>query len=132
MKVKKIHHIGIAISNLDEAAKLYTEALGLKINVMEDVLDQKVRTAVINIGESKIELLEALSPDSTIAKFIEKKGEGIHHMAVEVDNLEAAIQEMKAKGVPMIDEKPRGGVEKTKIAFVHPKGSKILLELVEN
>ena len=131
MNVKKIQHIGIAVNNLNEAAKLYTEVLGLKINVMEDVPDQKVRTAVINIGESKIELLEALSPDSAIAKFIEKRGEGIHHIAVEVDNIEEAIQEIKAKGIPMIDEKPRGGVEKTKIAFVHPKGAKILLEIVE-
>jgi methylmalonyl-CoA epimerase len=131
MKVKKIQHIGIAVNNIDEALKLYTDVLGLKVEATEDVVEQKVKTAIINIGESKIELLEATSPDSAVAKFIEKKGEGIHHLAVEVDNVEAAIQEIKAKGVPMIDEKPRGGVQKTKIAFVHPRGSKILLEIVE-
>jgi len=131
MKVKKIQHIGIAVNNLAEATKLYTEVLGLKVEATEDVAEQKVRTAIINIGESKIELLEATSPDSAIAKFIEKKGEGIHHLAVEVEDVEAAIQEIKAKGLTMIDEKPRGGVQKTQIAFVHPKGSKILLEIVE-
>jgi methylmalonyl-CoA/ethylmalonyl-CoA epimerase len=131
MKVKKIQHIGIAVNNLNEAVKLYTDVLGLKVEAIEDVVEQKVKTAIINIGESKIELLEATSPDSTIAKFIEKNREGIHHMAVEVDSVAEAIAEMKAKGIPMIDEKPRGGVQNTRIAFVHPKGSKILLELVE-
>ena len=130
MKVTKIQHLGIAVNNLQEAAKLYTD-LGLKVDNMEEVPSQKTRTAIINIGESKIELLEAMTPDSVIAKFIESRGEGLHHVGVEVDDLQAAIAEMKAKGYRMIDETPRGGVEKTSIAFIHPKSSKILLELVE-
>jgi methylmalonyl-CoA/ethylmalonyl-CoA epimerase len=131
MKVKKIDHLGIAVKNLDEALKLYTEVLGLKVDAYETLEEQKVKTAIIQVGESKIELLESTAPDGTIAAFIEKRGEGIHHLALTVSNIEEALKEIKAKNIPLIDEKPRKGVQNTRIGFLHPKGSKILLELVE-
>ena len=127
----KIDHIGIAVNSIEEAVKLYTEVLGLEVSRMETVEEQKVRTAIIPVGESKIELLESTSPEGTIAKFIEKRGEGIHHLALGVSNIEDALETLKEKGIPLIDEKPRKGVENTRIAFLHPKGTKILLELVE-
>lgn len=129
--VVKIDHIGIAVNSIEEAVKLYTEVLGLEVSRMETVEEQKVRTAIISVGESKIELLESTSPEGTIAKFIEKRGEGIHHLALGVSNIEDALETLKAKGIPLIDEKPRKGIENTRIAFLHPKGTKILLELVE-
>lgn len=129
--VVKIDHIGIAVNSIEEAVKLYTEVLGLEVSSMETVEEQKVRTAIISVGESKIELLESTSPEGTIAKFIEKRGEGIHHLALGVSNIEDALKTLKAKGIPLIDEKPRKGIENTRIAFLHPKGTKILLELVE-
>ena len=129
--VVKIDHIGIAVNSIEEAVKLYTEVLGLEVSGMETVEEQKVRTAIIPVGESKIELLESTSPEGTIAKFIEKRGEGIHHLALGVSNIEDTLETLKAKGIPLIDEKPRKGVENTRIAFLHPKGTKILLELVE-
>ncbi len=129
--VVKIDHIGIAVNSIEEAVKLYTEVLGLEVSSMETVEEQKVRTAIISVGESKIELLESTSPEGTIAKFIEKRGEGIHHLALGVSNIEDALETLKAKGIPLIDEKPRKGIENTRIAFLHPKGTKILLELVE-
>jgi len=129
--VVKIDHIGIAVNDIEEAVKLYTDVLGLKVSGMETVEEQKVRTAIIPAGESKIELLESTSPEGTIAKFIEKRGEGIHHLALGVSNIEDTLETLKEKGIPLIDEKPRKGVENTRIAFLHPKGTKILLELVE-
>ena len=129
--VAKIDHIGIAVNNIEEAVKLYTDVLGLKVSGTETVEEQKVKTAIIPVGESKIELLESTSPEGTIAKFIEKRGEGIHHLALGVSNIEEALETLKEKGIPLIDEKPRKGVENTRIAFLHPKGTKILLELVE-
>ena len=129
--ITKIDHIGIAVNNIEEAVKLYTDVLGLRVSGMETVEEQKVKTAIIPVGESKIELLESTSPEGTIAKFIEKRGEGIHHLALGVSNIEDALEKLKGKGIPLIDEKPRKGVENTRIAFLHPKGTKILLELVE-
>jgi len=129
--VAKIDHIGIAVNSIEEAVKLYTDILGLEVSKMETVEEQKVRTAIIPVGESKIELLESTSPEGTIAKFIEKRGEGIHHLALGVSNIEDALETLKEKGIPLIDEKPRKGVDNTRIAFLHPKGTKILLELVE-
>ena len=131
MNVKKVDHLGIAVKNLDEAVKLYTEVLGLKVDAYETLDEQKVKTAIITVGESKIELLESTTPDGTIATFIEKRGEGLHHLALTVSNIEAALQELKVKNVLLIDEKPRRGVLQTRIGFLHPKGTKILLELVE-
>lgn len=130
--IGKIDHIGIAVKNLDEALKLYTDVLGLHVDALETVEEQKVKTAIIKVGESKIELLESTSADGTIAAFIEKRGEGIHHLALGVKNLEETLEKLKAHNIPLIDQKPRRGVQNTRIAFIHPKGSKILLELVEN
>ena len=130
--VLKVDHIGIAVNNIEEAVKLYTEVLGLEVSGMETVEEQKVRTAIIPVGDSKIELLESTSPEGVIAKYIEKRGEGMHHLALGVDNLQKTLEILKEKGIPLIDEKPRKGVENTNIAFLHPKGTKILLELVEH
>lgn len=130
--IARIDHIGIAVNSIDEAIKLYTEVLGLKLSGVETVAEQKVKTAIFPVGESKIELLESTSPDGVIAKFIEKRGEGIHHLALAVDNIQEALEMLKQKGIPLIDEKPRKGVENTSIAFLHPRGTKILLELVES
>ncbi len=129
--IKKINHIGIAVNSIEEAVKLYTDVLGLKLKGVEVVADQKVKTAIIPVGESKIELLESTDPDGVIAKYIERRGEGIHHLALEVSNLQDALDTLAKQGVALIDEKPRNGVEDTKIAFLHPKGTKLLIELVE-
>lgn len=131
MKINKVHHIGIAVNDIDEAAKLYTEVLGLEITNIEIVSDQNAKTAIIPVGETKIELIQSTSPEGTIAKFIEKKGEGLHHVALEVEDIKGALQTLSDKGIRLIDENPRKGVENTDIAFLHPKGTKILLELVE-
>ena len=129
--IKKINHIGIAVSSIEEAVKLYTDVLGLELKGVEVVADQKVKTAIIPVGESKIELLESTDPDGVIAKYIERRGEGIHHLALEVSNLQDALDTLAKQGVALIDEKPRNGVEGTRIAFLHPKGTKVLIELVE-
>ncbi len=130
--ITKINHIGIAVSNLNDAVKLYTEALGLKVTGIEVVEEQKVRTAIIPVGDAKIELLESTSPEGPIAKHIEKRGEGLHHIALEVSDIQDALKTLVKKGIPLIDEKPRKGVENTTIAFLHPKGTKVLLELVQS
>jgi methylmalonyl-CoA epimerase len=132
MQTQRIDHVGIAVKSIDEAAKLYTD-LGLKVEGTEVVESQKVKVAFIPIGESRIELLESTAPDGNIAKFIESKGEGIHHLAVKVDNLEKALEELAAKGYALIDKAPRVGAGGHKIAFVHPKATKgVLLELTES
>ncbi len=131
--IVKINHVGIAVNSIDEAVKLYTEVLGLKVQDIEVVADQKVKTAIIPVGESKIELIESTDAEGTIAKYIEKRGEGLHHLALEVSNIEEALATLVNKGVALIDEKPRNGVENTRIAFLHPKETKrVLLELVES
>ena len=128
---KKIDHVGIAVKNLEEAIKVW-EGLGLKVDEIEEVPDQKVRTAIIHIGESRIELLEPTAEDSPIAKFIAKRGEGIHHIALGVTNIEEHLKELKEKGYRLIDEEPRIGAGGAKIAFVHPKAvTGVLLELCE-
>ncbi|MBI2830708.1 MAG: methylmalonyl-CoA epimerase [Chloroflexi bacterium] len=129
--ITRINHIGIAVNSISDVLKLYTEALGLKLKDIEIVEEQKVRTAIIPVGESKIELLESTDPEGVIAKFIEKKGEGLHHLALEVDNIEAAMANIEKQGVQLVDKKPRKGVENTSIAFLHPKGTRALIELVE-
>jgi len=129
--IKKINHIGIAVNSIVDAAKLYTEGLGLKVKDIEIVEAQKVRTAIIPVGESKIELIESTDPEGVIAKYIEKRGEGLHHLALEVSDIQAALDTLREKGVQLIDERPRIGVENTKIAFLHPKETKLLIELVE-
>ncbi|MBR6244666.1 methylmalonyl-CoA epimerase [bacterium] len=128
---RKINHIGIAVNNIAEFTELYRDILGLEPAGEEIVEDQKVKVGFFNIGESRIELLEPTSPESPIAKFIEKKGEGIQHLAISSDDVEADIALMKSKGLRMIDETPRNGAHGTRIAFIHPKGTKILLELTQ-
>ena len=132
MKVGKVDHIGIAVKNLDETLKFYRDILGLECMGTEVVEEQKVKVAFLPIGDTEIELLESTEDDGPIAKFIEKKGEGIQHIAFKVVNIEEAIENMKAKGVRMIDEKPRYGAGGAKIAFCHPKSTNgVLVELSE-
>ena len=129
----KINHIGIAVTSIDNALKLYADVLGLEIKGREVIEEQKVKTAILSVGEGKIELLESTAPDSPIARHIEKFGEGLHHIALEVTDIEDALKKLSEQGVPLIDEKPRKGVENTKIAFLHPKGTgRVLLELVQS
>ena len=130
--VGRVDHIGIAVKDIEQAKKFYTEFLGMKALGEEVVEEQKVKVCFIPCGDSEIELLESTSPEGPIAKHIEKKGEGIQHIALRVDNIEAAIADLMAKGVRMIDEKPRYGAGGAKIAFVHPKSTGgILLEISE-
>ncbi|MDO9391764.1 MAG: methylmalonyl-CoA epimerase [bacterium] len=132
MQTSQIDHIGIAVKNIEEAAKLYQD-LGLSVQGTEVVESQKVKVAFIGIGQSRIELLESTAPDGNIAKFIESKGEGIHHLAVKVDNIEKALEELTAKGYQLIDKTPRIGAGGHKIAFLHPKSTKgVLLELSQS
>ena len=131
--ITKVNHIGIAVNSINEALKLYTQVLGLKLQDIEVLADQKARTAIIPVGETKIELLESTDPEGVIAKFIESRGEGLHHIAFEVDSIESALGEMVEKGVALVDSKPRKGVENSDIAFLHPKSTgRILMELVES
>jgi methylmalonyl-CoA/ethylmalonyl-CoA epimerase len=128
----KINHIGIAVKSLEEALPFYRDQLSLPFAGIEEVAEQKVRVAMLQIGESKIELLEPTSEDSPVARFIEKNGPGIHHLAYEVEDIEAAIARMTAGGTRMIDERPRNGAHGTRIAFVHPKSSNgVLTELCQ-
>lgn len=128
----KINHLGIATNGIDEALKFWSDALGLENVHTEVVEDQKVRVAMLPIGESRVELLEPTSDDSPISKFLEKRGGGIHHIAVEVDDIEASLAKLKSQGMRLIDEKPRIGAEGCLVAFVHPAASGgVLLELVQ-
>jgi LAO/AO transport system kinase len=130
---RKIDHIGIAVRSIQEALKLYEGVLELRVSGYEDVEEQGVRVAMIPIGESRIELLEPLRPDSPVEKFMSKRGEGIHHISVCVDNIESALERFKAAGVRLIDSTPKRGAGNTKIAFIHPAGMHgVLLELVEH
>ncbi|HEX8738157.1 MAG TPA: methylmalonyl-CoA epimerase [Pyrinomonadaceae bacterium] len=128
----KINHLGIATKGIEEALKFWENALGLENVHSEVVEDQKVRVAMLPIGESRIELLEPTSEDSPISKFLEKRGGGIHHIAVEVEDIEAALLKLKREGARLIDEQPRIGAENCLVAFVHPSSaSGVLLELVQ-
>ena len=128
----KVDHIGIAVKDLEQAKKFYTEILGMPAMGEETVEQQKVKVCFIPCGDSELELLESTAPDGPIAKFIDKNGQGVQHLALRVDNIEAAIADLKAKGVRMIDEVPRYGAGGASIAFVHPKSTGgILLELTE-
>ncbi len=129
--IGKINHIAVAVNNLEEAIKLYTDVLGLKVKEIEVVENQKVKTAVIPVGESKIELLESTDPEGPIARHIERKGEGLHHLALEVSDIQGALETVSKRGISLIDEKPRIGAGGHKIAFLHPKGTKVLIELIE-
>jgi methylmalonyl-CoA/ethylmalonyl-CoA epimerase len=125
--IQKINHIGIAVSSLEAHLPFYRDVLKLEYQGTETVPDQKVRLAVFRVGEVSIELLEPTAPDSPIAGFIEKRGEGVHHLAYQVDEIEAQIAGLQAAGVQMIDEKPRDGAHGTRIAFLHPKSSGTIL-----
>jgi len=131
-KVLKVDHIGIAVKDLDAAKKFYTDVLGMMAQGEEVIEQQKVKVCFIPSGDSEVELLESTTPDGPIAKFIEKKGEGIQHVALRVDSIENALKDLKAKGIRLIDELPRYGAGGASIAFVHPKATGgILLELSE-
>ncbi len=119
----KINHIGIAVKNLENSIPFYRDQLGMEFEGSEDVAEQSVRVAFLKVGESRIELLEPTSPDSPVAKFLERSGEGIHHLAYEVADIEVALAELKEKGVRLIDEQPRGGAHGSLIAFLHPKAT---------
>lgn len=132
MNLTKIEHIGIAVINLEESIKYYENFFGLKCYAVEKVKDQKVKTAFFMLGQTKIELLESTEPDGPIAKFINKKGEGIHHIAFETENLTSALKEAEEKNIHLIDKQPRLGAENMNIAFLHPKSTNgILIELCE-
>lgn len=133
MKISQIEHLGIAVRSLEEAIPYYENVLGLKCYAIEEVADQKVKTAFFMVGQTKIELLEPTSEDSTIAKFIEKRGEGIHHLAFKIeDGVANALAEVEGKGVRLIDKAPRKGAEGLDIAFLHPKSTiGVLTELCE-
>lgn len=132
MKVLKIDHLGIAVNSIDEGKKFWADVLGLEFEGSETVESQKVTTAFFPVGESEVELLESTAADGPIAKYLEKKGEGIQHIAFRVENIEEALNELKEKGVKLIDEKPRIGAGGAKIAFLHPKATRgVLVELCQ-
>jgi len=128
----KIDHIGIATNDIEQMASIYRDALGLKVVETEEVASQKVRVAMLPVGESRIELLEATAADSPISKFLAKRGPGIHHLAFNVDDIRAALAELKSKGARLIDEEPRTGAGGCLVAFIHPSSTGgVLIELVE-
>ena len=130
--ITNVNHIGIAVNKLEEHIPFYRDVLKLEFLGIEEVPEQKVKTAIFKVGDAEIELLEPTSPESTIAKFIETKGEGMHHISYQTDNIEKEIAWMKEKEIRLIDENPRGGVQHSRIAFLHPKASgKVLTELTE-
>ncbi|MFA5324966.1 MAG: methylmalonyl-CoA epimerase [Bacteroidales bacterium] len=132
MELTHIEHLGIAVKSLKAAIPYYEEILGLKCYAVEEVADQKVKTAFFKIGQTKIELLESTSPDGTIAQFIEKRGEGIHHIAFATSNVQQSLDDAESKGIRLIDKTPRKGAEGLRIAFLHPKSTMgVLTELCE-
>jgi len=132
MDISHIEHLGIAVKSIENSLPYYENVLGLKCYNIEEVADQKVKTAFFKVGQTKIELLEPTSEDSTIAKFIEKKGEGVHHIAFAVPDVAEALSEVEAKGVQLIDKAPRKGAEGLNIAFLHPKSTaSVLTELCQ-
>lgn len=132
MKILKIDHIGIAVNSIDKGADFWSGVLGLEFEGKETVHEQKVTTAFFPVGESEVELLESTSPDGPVSRFLEKKGEGIQHIAFRVENIDEALRELKEKGVKLLDETPRIGAGGAKIAFLHPKATQgVLVELCE-
>jgi methylmalonyl-CoA epimerase len=128
----KIDHLGIAVRSLEDSLKFYQEALGLPLKEREVVPEQKVRAALLPLGETRIELLEATDEESPVAKFIAKRGEGLHHICIAVENIEDTLNQLKAAGAHLVDETPRRGLGGHKIAFVHPSSARgVLIELVE-
>jgi methylmalonyl-CoA/ethylmalonyl-CoA epimerase len=130
--VGRIHHIGIAVHSLAAAARVYEEGLGLFPAPVEEVPGQQVKLVMIPVGESRVELLEATSPEGPIGRFLSSRGEGVHHLALVVDDLQAALEQARQAGLRLIDERPREGAHGTKVAFIHPRSTHgVLLELVE-
>jgi methylmalonyl-CoA epimerase len=130
--IKGIDHVGIAVKSIDEAKKFWVDTLGLKLSHIEEVPEQKVRVAMLKAGETTIELLEPTSPDSPIRRFIEKRGEGLHHLTLRTDKLAERLQKLKGANVALIDEQPRIGAGGARIAFLHPKSAHgVLVELCE-
>ena len=123
MNISHIEHIGIAVNSLEEAIPFYEEMLGMKCYAVEEVTDQKVKTAFFKVGDTKIELLESTDPEGPIGKFIEKKGQGIHHLAFAVDNVNKSLTELEEKGVKLVDKSARKGAEGLNIGFLHPKST---------
>ena len=133
MKITHIEHIGIAVKSLEESIAYYEGVLGLKCYAVEEVKEQRVKTAFFMVGQTKLELLESTDPEGPVGKFLEKKGEGVHHLAFATSNLEEALVQMEEKGVALIDKKPRKGAEGLDIAFLHPKSTHgVLTELCED
>ena len=133
MKLTHIEHIGIAVNSLEESIPYYEEILGLKCYAIEEVKDQKVKTAFFKVGDTKIELLESTDPEGPIGKFVEKRGQGIHHMAFAVDGIKNALKEAEEKGIRLIDKQPRRGAEGLDIGFLHPKSTfGVLTEFCED
>ena len=133
MKLSHIEHIGIAVKSLDEAIPYYENVLGLSCYAIEEVKDQKVKTAFFKIGQTKLELLESTDPEGPVAKFIEKRGQGIHHLAFATEGIESALEEATEKGIRLIDQQPRKGAEGLDIAFLHPKSTfGVLTEFCED
>lgn len=129
----KIDHIGIAVKSLSDAVKIYEQALGLQVAGYDDVEGFGVRAAMLNIGESWLELLEPTGPDSPVAKFMAKRGQGLHHIAVRVENITETVEHLKALGIRLIDPNPRPGAHNTRVVFIHPSSTNgVLLELVEH
>ena len=129
----KIHHIGIATEGINEAANLWRDLLGLEADHTEEVLGQRVRVCMLPVGESRLELLEPVAADSPISKFLEKRGGGVHHIAIAVDDIQSALADLKAKGARLIDETPRTGADGCLVAFIHPSSTGgVLLELVQD
>ncbi|MBK7173262.1 MAG: methylmalonyl-CoA epimerase [Bacteroidales bacterium] len=133
MDISHIEHIGIAVKDLQQSIEYWEKVFGLKCYAVEEVKDQKVKTAFFMVGQTKIELLESTDPEGPIGKFIEKKGEGVHHLAFAVKGIEGALEEVEAKGIQLIDKTPRKGAEGLHIGFLHPKSTMgVLTELCEN
>ena len=132
MKITQIDHIGIAVKSIADTGRFYTDILGLTIDDIETVTDQKVNVAFLPITGSEVELLESTDPDGPVAKYIDSRGEGVQHMAFRVESIEEALQELKEKGVRLIDQEPRKGAGGAKIAFIHPKETNgVLIEICE-
>lgn len=130
--IERIDHIGIAVNDVEEALKLYADVFGLKTGEIETVEEQKMKVVMVFVGENKIELMQPTDPQALIAKHIQKRGESVHHLALRVSNIESAVEVLKDKGIPLVDEKPRVGFGGTKTVFLHPRATKVLIELVEH
>lgn len=129
--ISKIDHVGLAVKNLDQILAFYRDVLGIQPSSVEDYAPDRIRTAFLQVGDASLEIMEPTSPESPVAKFLEKRGEGMHHISLEVDDLRAALKKLEAKGVALVDKEPRQGAHST-VAFVHPRSTGgVLMELTE-